>query len=45
MGHGSPLIFFKPPIALPVMTAAIIIFFMPAISGLFKKKRPSAVPG
>jgi putative tricarboxylic transport membrane protein len=44
MGHGSALIFFKPPIALPIMVAAIIIFFMPAIQPLFKKKRPSIGP-
>ncbi len=44
MGHGNPLIFFKPPIALPIMIAAIIIFFLPTIQPLFKKKRPSAGP-
>jgi putative tricarboxylic transport membrane protein len=44
IGHGSPLIFFKPPIALPIMIASIIIFFMPTISPLFKKKRPSVGP-
>jgi putative tricarboxylic transport membrane protein len=44
MGHGNPLIFFKPPIALPIMVAAIIIFFLPSISPLFKKKRPSVGP-
>jgi putative tricarboxylic transport membrane protein len=42
MGQGSPLIFFKPPIALPIMVAALIIFFWPAIAPvkakLFGKK-------
>jgi len=31
MGQGSPLIFFKPPLALPIMIAALIIFFWPLI--------------
>jgi hypothetical protein len=42
MGQGSPLIFFRPPIALPIMIAALIIFFWPAIAPvkakLFGKK-------
>ncbi|MBI5199822.1 MAG: tripartite tricarboxylate transporter permease [Nitrospirae bacterium] len=32
MGQGSPLIFFRPPFALPIMILAIIIFFWPTIS-------------
>ena len=42
MGQGSPLIFFRPPIALPIMVAALIIFFWPVIAPwkakLFAKK-------
>jgi putative tricarboxylic transport membrane protein len=33
MGQGSPLIFFQPPIALPIMLVALTIFFWPVISG------------
>ncbi len=32
MGQGNPLIFFRPPLALPIMIAAIIIFFWPVVS-------------
>jgi putative tricarboxylic transport membrane protein len=32
MGQGSPLIFFQPPIALPIMLVALFIFFWPVIS-------------
>jgi putative tricarboxylic transport membrane protein len=32
MGQGSPLVFFRPPIALPIMIVALIIFFWPVIS-------------
>ena len=42
MGQGSPMIFFKPPIALPIMVAALVIFFLPVIAPvkakLFGKK-------
>jgi putative tricarboxylic transport membrane protein len=42
MGQGSPMIFFKPPIALPIMVAALVIFFWPVIAPvktkLFGKK-------
>lgn len=34
MGRGSPLIFFRPPIALPIMILALLIFFWPAITSL-----------
>ncbi len=37
MGQGNPLIFFRPPIALPIMVLAIIIFFWPVISKWKKK--------
>jgi len=37
MSHGNPLIFFRPPIALPLMIAGLIIFFWPTISGWKKK--------
>ena len=42
IGHGSPLVFFTLPLALPLMIAAIIIFFWPVIgpwkAKLFAKK-------
>jgi putative tricarboxylic transport membrane protein len=37
IGQGSPLVFFRPPIALPIMIVAIIIFFWPTITSLRKK--------
>jgi len=37
MSHGNPLIFFRPPIALPLMIAGLIIFFWPTISDWKKK--------
>ncbi len=37
IGQGSPLIFFKPPLALPIMMAAIIIFFWPLVSAWKRK--------
>jgi len=37
IGHGSPLVFFTLPLALPLMVAAIIIFFWPVISPLNAK--------
>jgi putative tricarboxylic transport membrane protein len=37
MGQGNPLIFFQPPIALPIMVAAIVIFFWPLISAWKRK--------
>jgi putative tricarboxylic transport membrane protein len=37
MGQGSPLIFFKPPLALPIMVAAFIIFFWPLVSAGSRK--------
>ncbi len=39
MSQGSPLIFLRPPIALPINIVALIIFFMPAISALRKRFR------
>ena len=32
MGRGNPLIFFRPPIALPLMLLALLLFFLPTIS-------------
>ena len=37
MGHGSPLIFFRPPIALPLMILAIFLFIWPTISSWKQK--------
>jgi len=37
MGQGNPLIFFQPPLALPIMIAALIIFFWPLISAGIRK--------
>lgn len=34
IGQGSPLVFFKPPIALPVMVLALTIFFWPLIAAV-----------
>jgi putative tricarboxylic transport membrane protein len=34
MGQGSPLVFFRPPIALPIMLLAAVIFFWPVISSV-----------
>jgi putative tricarboxylic transport membrane protein len=42
MGRGNPLIFFRPPIALPLMLLALFLFFLPSLSKwkkkLFEKK-------
>jgi len=32
IGHGNPLVFFQLPLALPIMAAALIIFFWPVIA-------------
>jgi len=37
MSHGNPLIFFKPPIALPLMLLSILIFAWPSISAWRKR--------
>jgi putative tricarboxylic transport membrane protein len=37
IGHGSPLVFFSLPLALPLMVAALIIFFWPVIAPLKAK--------
>jgi putative tricarboxylic transport membrane protein len=37
IGGGSPIVFFHPPIALPIMILAILIFFWPTITSLRKK--------
>jgi putative tricarboxylic transport membrane protein len=42
---GNPIVLFHPPIALPIMVAAIIIFFWPSISAFRKKRKGSVGPG
>lgn len=44
---GNPIVLFKPPIALPLMVAAIIIFFWPTITAQLekRKKKGSVGPG
>jgi putative tricarboxylic transport membrane protein len=37
MGHGNPIIFFRPPIALPLMLLALFLFFLPTFSKWKKK--------
>jgi len=37
MGHGNPLVFFRPPIALPLMILAIFLFLWPTISSWKQK--------
>ncbi len=32
MGRGNPMIFFKPPIGLPLMVLALLLFFLPTTS-------------
>jgi putative tricarboxylic transport membrane protein len=44
MGRGSPAIFFRPPIALPIMVLALVIFFWPAISAAKGKLRSGGKP-
>src|SRR5512135_1069488 len=40
MGRGNPLIFFRPPIALPLMLIALVLFFLPTISKWKQKLYP-----
>ena len=42
MGRGSALIFLRPPLALPIMAVALLIFFWPAISILKGKLVPKS---
>jgi putative tricarboxylic transport membrane protein len=42
---GSPTVLFAPPIALPIMIAAIIIFFWPTISEQLKKRKQKSSVG
>jgi len=42
---GNPIVLFRPPIALPIMIAAIIIFFWPSISAFRKKRKERVGPG
>jgi putative tricarboxylic transport membrane protein len=37
MGQGNPLVFFRPPLALPIMVVALLIFFWPVISSVKQK--------
>jgi putative tricarboxylic transport membrane protein len=37
MGRGNPLIFFRPPIALPLMLVALFLFFLPTLTKWKKK--------
>jgi putative tricarboxylic transport membrane protein len=37
MGHGNPMVFFRPPIALPLMILAIFLFLWPTISAWIHK--------
>lgn len=45
MGRGNPLIFLRPPLALPIMLVAFLIFFYPLLQPILRKIRPSARPG
>jgi putative tricarboxylic transport membrane protein len=38
MGRGNPLIFFRPPIALPLMVIALSFFLWPTLSGWRQKR-------
>jgi len=42
---GNPMVLFRPPIALPIMVAAVVIFFWPTISGIIRKSRIKVGPG
>jgi TctA family transporter len=42
---GNPIVLFQPPIALPIMVVAIVIFFWPTISGFIRKRRIKVGPG
>jgi TctA family transporter len=42
---GDLLVLFQPPIVLPIMVAAGLIFFWPTISGMIKKRRRKVGPG
>jgi len=45
MSRGNPLIFFHPPIALPIMVLALIIFFWPLLAPLKAKYFPKKKKG
>ena len=40
MGQGSPAVFFKPPIALPIMILAMVIFFWPVVTAVRHRLHP-----
>jgi putative tricarboxylic transport membrane protein len=44
MGRGNPLIFFKPPIALPLMLVALFLFFLPTFTKWKKKLSAKKAP-
>jgi putative tricarboxylic transport membrane protein len=44
MGRGNPLIFFRPPIALPLMLLALFLFFWPTVSKWRKKGAAKKTP-
>jgi putative tricarboxylic transport membrane protein len=45
MGQGSPAVFFRPPIALPIMVLALTIFFWPVIAAVRHHIHPGSHPG
>jgi putative tricarboxylic transport membrane protein len=44
MGRGNPLIFFRPPIALPLMLVALFLFFLPTLTKWKKKLSAKKAP-
>ena len=44
MGRGNPLIFFKPPIALPLMLVALFLFFLPTFTKWKRKLSAKKAP-
>ncbi len=44
MGHGNPMIFFRPPIALPLMVVAAFLFLWPMISAWIRKRLVKKAP-
>lgn len=44
MGRGNPLIFFRPPIALPLMLLALFLFFLPSFMKWKKKLSAKKAP-
>jgi putative tricarboxylic transport membrane protein len=44
MGHGNPLIFLRPPIALPLTLLALFLFFLPTFTKWMKKLKAKKAP-